>query len=163
MTTPPLPTPQQPLVVKGSRGDVTFDGWTITVRHTALGNRNTATVTLDQLTGVDLKPASLASGLFTLLAAGTTAPQRKTLVTRAPLSVAINPGQTKRFEHLRDVLLGAMQALRTAPPPWAQMPAPAQPSSLAGELERLAALLRDGVISPQEFEQAKARLLGGQP
>jgi hypothetical protein len=160
MATTSPPSPQQPLVVKGSRGEVVFDGWTVTVRHTALGNRNTATVTLDQITGVDLKPASLASGLFTVLAAGTVAPQRRALVTRAPLSVAINPGQTKRFEQLRDVLLQALAARRTPPPP----PGPgAGGPSLVGELERLTGLAQAGAITQAEFEQAKARILGGRP
>jgi hypothetical protein len=156
MTQPP--PPQLPLVVKGSRGEVVFDGQAVTVRHTALGNRQTATVPLDQITGVDMRPASLGSGMFTVLTAATGAPTRRGLVTRAPLSLAISPGQNKRFRYLHDVLLQAIQGNRG--PGWAQA---APTPTLAGELERLAGLARAGAITQQEFEQAKARLIGGCP
>ncbi|MEV5944452.1 SHOCT domain-containing protein [Streptomyces sp. NPDC051994] len=157
MNAPPPPVPQLPLTVKGSRGHVTFDGWTVTVRHTGLGNRSTASVPLDQLSGVELRPASvLGSGLFTLLTAGTLAPQRRVRVNKNLLALWVPPGQSQRFAYLRDVLLFAIQA-RHAPPP----PIQPQPPSLADELTRLADLVHRGLLNPAEFEQAKARLLGG--
>lgn len=155
---PPPPGPQLPLTVKGSRGHVTFDGWTVTVRHTGLGNRSTASVPLDQLSGVELRPASiLGSGLFTLLTAGTLAPQRRVRVNKNLLALWVPPGQSPRFAYLRDVLLFAIQARHAPMPPIQHQPAP----SLAGELTRLADLVQRGLLSPAEFEQAKARLLGG--
>ncbi|MFE4867736.1 DUF4429 domain-containing protein [Streptomyces sp. NPDC056682] len=158
MNAPPPPGPQLPITVKGSRGHVMFDGWTVIVRHTGLGNRRTASVPLDQLSGVELRPASgLGSGLFTLLTAGTLAPQRRVRVNKNPLSLWVLPGQSQRFEYLRDTLLFAIQARRPPMPQILHQPTP----SLADELTRLADLVQRGLLSPGEFEQAKTRLLGG--
>ncbi|MEV8523126.1 SHOCT domain-containing protein [Streptomyces sp. NPDC052000] len=158
MNAPPPPRPQLPLTVKGSRGQVTFDGWTVSIRHTGLGNRHTASVPLDQLSGVELRPASpLGSGMFTLLTAGTLAPQRRVRVNRNPLALWFLPGQSASFKYLHDTLLFAIQARRAPMPQIQHQPAP----SLADELTRLADLVQRGLLSPGEFEQAKARLLGG--
>lgn len=161
MTAPP-PPPQLPLTVQGSYGRITFDGWTVTIEHTKLGNRNSASVPLDQLSGVELRPASVFSaGMMTLLTAGTVAPPRPVVANRNPLALWFRPGQTKNFEYLRSVLLYAIQARQAAPPPGVYGAPPAV--SLAEELTRLADLVQRGVLTPQQFEQAKAQLLGGQP
>ncbi|HWV88387.1 MAG TPA: SHOCT domain-containing protein [Capillimicrobium sp.] len=55
---------------------------------------------------------------------------------------------------------GAPQA-PAAPAPAAPAPAAAAPSTdVVGELTKLKGLLDAGVLTPEEFEQAKARVLG---
>lgn len=65
----------------------------------------------------------------------------------------INAGDIAQFEQLVRSRVGAR--------PQAAAPAPAQPAgSVADELQKLAGLMQQGLISQQEFEAQKARLLG---
>lgn len=65
----------------------------------------------------------------------------------------INAGDIAQFEHLLRARAGTW--------PQAAAPAPAQPAgSVADELQKLAGLMQQGLISQQEFEAQKARLLG---
>lgn len=65
----------------------------------------------------------------------------------------INAGDIAQFEQLVRSRVGAR--------PHAAAPAPAQPAgSVADELQKLAGLMQQGLISQQEFEAQKARLLG---
>lgn len=154
MTTPPLP-----IKVSGSSGaSVTFDGWTVTVHHRGGGRGlGDASVPINQLAGVELRKAGIASaGMFTLLTAGAVAPRRAGMVNRNPLSVWLTRGQNRDFEALRDMLLRAIAA-QHAPQPQYAPPVP----SVADELQRLGQLMQQGLLTPDQFEQAKRQLLGG--
>ncbi|MEY9937289.1 SHOCT domain-containing protein [Streptacidiphilus sp. MAP5-3] len=164
------PQPQLPIVVKGNLGEIRFDGWTVTIHHSMPGIPD-GSIPIDQLTGVELKSANVVqSGLITLLVAGTVAPRRRMAARANPLALQFWPGQTKRFEELRNVLLAAIATRRAPQQPAAygqpQHPAPnAFPTppaaSLTDELQRLGHMVQQGLLTPEQFEQAKQQLLGG--
>src|SRR3954464_16070034 len=52
------------------------------------------------------------------------------------------------------------QQYEAAPPPAQAAPAPAAPADYTAELERLAQLRDQGVITPEDFEAKKKQLLG---
>lgn len=155
MTTPP----QLPITIHGSSGaSVTFDGWTVTVHHRGGGRGlGDASVPINQLSGVEFRKAGLASaGMFTLLTAGAVAPRRAGMVNKNPLAVWLTRGQNRDFEALRDLILRAIAAQHAPQPQYA----PHAPS-VAHELQRLGQLMQQGLLTPQQFEQAKRQLLGG--
>ncbi len=149
--------PPAPITVRGLRGEVIFDGTTVTMRH-FLGSpnaRTTNTLTLQQVSGVELRVAILSRCLFTLVVPGAVASGRTRNANRKnPLTLEFWRWQAASFEELRDVLVAA---LRTA-----QAPAtPVRPgASLADELDHLSRLAAAGTITAAEYAQAKARLLG---
>lgn len=153
MTTPP---PRLPLTVTGYLGHIAFDGHTVTIRHKWGAARGTVSVPLQQLSGVECTRSPGSAGMFTLLAAGAVAPRRQTLARTNPLSLQFWPWQSKAFRHLRDVLLDAIRQQHAGLGPGAH-----GTPSLADELQRLGAMVQQGLLTPAEFEQAKARLLGG--
>jgi hypothetical protein len=57
----------------------------------------------------------------------------------------------------------AQQAMAPAAPPAYAAPAPAAPAGadIAGQLQQLATLKAQGILSDAEFEAAKAKILGG--
>lgn len=63
--------------------------------------------------------------------------------------------QSAEFEQLRAAVENALAARHNP-----QFPA-AAPVSVADELTKLAALVQQGILSPHEFQQQKARLISG--
>jgi Short C-terminal domain len=68
--------------------------------------------------------------------------------------------QEARIENL-EAQQQPQQAVAAAPPPAAPAPQAPTPSGLAGQLQQLADLKQSGVLSDQEFEAAKQKLLAG--
>jgi hypothetical protein len=155
-----MTTPQFPITVRGSSGaSISFDGWTVTVHHRGGGRGlGDASVPISQVSGVELRRAGwMSAGLFTVLTAGAVAPKRAGMVNRNPLSVWLTRGRNREFGALRDTILRAVAAQHAAPP---QHYPPAAPS-ITDELQRLGQMAQQGLLSPQQFEQAKQQLLGG--
>ena len=65
--------------------------------------------------------------------------------------------QMGAFADLRAAVERALAARHDSQPPRQ----PAAPVSIADELAKLAALTQQGILTPQEFEAQKARLLTG--
>jgi hypothetical protein len=67
-------------------------------------------------------------------------------------------------EDEQEARLEQLEAQQMAPPPPAAAPAPAAPTGISNEaiqqLQQLAALKEQGVLSEEEFEIQKRRLLG---
>lgn len=167
----------QPLRAQGFKGSVSFDGRFVTIHHTAFapGGRSDRQFAVPQVSGVELKKAGLTSGAFTLVVAGAVAPRSGLMARRFdPLTVEFTWRRRNEFEHMRDAILQAVHWHHAAPPqvayptpppaypvPQPMYPPPPPTRSLADELTRLATLRDQGVLTSEEFEAAKQRLLGG--
>jgi hypothetical protein len=147
----------------GQGGQIAFDGQYVTItREGFLGRathgRGEKRLHVSQISSVQWKPPGLmTNGFIQFTLPGGVERQApkgsRTLdATKDENSVVFTKKQQPAFEQLRAALEAAM----------AEQHAPAAPAaaSLADELAKLAALRDQGVLSPQEFEQQKARLLG---
>jgi hypothetical protein len=163
------PAPSQPATVRanGHNGQVEFDGTYVTITRKgflarASVGKGEKRIPLGAINSVQWKPpGALVNGYIQFETAGGGG-------TRAAFgsqtkqaghdenSVIVTKKQGPEFERLRAAVEQALAA-RHAPTP---VVAPAPPS-MADELSRLHGLMVQGVISQAEFEQAKARLLGG--
>jgi Short C-terminal domain len=74
-------------------------------------------------------------------------------------SVARNRAANEQAEADQDQRIGDLEQQQQAPPPQ-QAPAQAAPSPMIDQLNQLAALHEQGVLSDEEFSTAKAKLLG---
>lgn len=152
--------------VKGHTGQVTFDGQYVTITRKGLGARLTVgkgekRIHISQISGVQWKPAGLmVNGFIQLTIPGgnerrSSFGRQTTSAVQDENSVVFTKKQMSEFEKLR-AAIDAGIAAHHAPQ------APTQSSgSVADELAKLAALRDQGLLSPAEFEQQKARLLGG--
>ncbi|WP_405935464.1 SHOCT domain-containing protein [Streptomyces sp. NBC_00726] len=66
-----------------------------------------------------------------------------------------------RVQQRQQARFAEQEAARQEPAPAAPQPAAAPGEDLIGQLERLAALKRQGILTEAEFEAQKARLLAG--
>lgn len=154
------------LEAKGTSGTVRFDGQTVTItregivqRSVSQGLHGTASYPIAQLTGVRIQKPGLHAGQFTLIAAGA----RDVGVRGAsggsdPMTVLFQRRAMANFEKIKNAIEQAI-----ARPPLVtvqQQTPPAAAPSIAEQLERVAALYRDNLISFDEFEAAKAQILG---
>lgn len=154
-----------PVVAESKHTTVTFDGSTIAIDRRGLGRKGRDVYALAQLSGVTLVPPSFGSvgGRFTLVLAGSVqrghlASQRVKVAADDPLTVVFSKSRLPAFQALTDAITAALAARA------AQGAAPAAQQSavdLAGQLQQLAALRAQGVLSDAEFAAAKDRLIGG--
>lgn len=147
---------------KGSTATVTFDGHLITINRPRGGfaDRGTRTIPLGQISGIQWKaPTALRGGYLRFVLPGTverTFSQTSLMMTdvlKDENAVLVGKRHLAAFEALKAAIEQALAQQRAVP---------AQPvgGSLADEIGKLQALLQTGALSPAEFEQAKAQLLG---
>ena len=150
--------------VKGHTGTISFDGAFVTIERTGLLARASVgkgekCIPVGQITAVQFKPAGpLVNGFIQFSIGGGNERRSKlgsqtTDASRDENSVIFTRRQQPEFEQLRTVVVAAMAA-----------PGPAGAASqqdAIDQLRRLAELRDAGVVSGQEFDTAKARLLGG--
>ena len=141
----------------------TFDGHTVTITRHRDGfvPRGTRTIPISQISAIRWKPASKwkGPGHLRFVLAGTVEHRYsqtailKTDVLKDENAVPFSHTQQPEFEALKVAIERALAQPKAGP---------AQPAggSLADELGKLQQLVQAGALSPQEFEQAKARLLG---
>lgn len=149
---------------KGQSTIVTFDGRVITITRgfMAQGGKGTATYALDRVNGIELRMPGLAAiaGRFTIVTGGGVQ-QRRTAgfsaATRDPLTVTFTARHKAEFQALADAVNAALAVPRSPTVQADMVPS----DGLAQQLERLAALRGDGVLTDDEFTAAKSRLLGG--
>jgi hypothetical protein len=153
--------------VRGQNGQVVFDGTYVTIRRKGFIARNTIgkgekRIPVGSIVSVQWKPASAVfRGFIQFETAGvggtrSRAGSQTHDALRDENSVVFTKPQMAAFAALRAAVEQAL-AERHNPQRMHQQPAP----SIADELAKLAALMQQGVISRQEFDEQKARLLGG--
>ncbi len=155
------------LSAKGTNGTISFDGQTITIERKGFNARvfvggGEKRIPVASITAVQWKKAGLTAGFIQFtLAGGIERRSRPGRTTSDALhdenSVTFHARQQPAFEPIRAAIDEAIAA-RHAPQPAA---APAAAPSIADELAKLAALRDQGIITAQDFEQGKARILGG--
>jgi hypothetical protein len=152
--------------VRGQGGQVQFDGQNIVITRKGFLARTTIgkgekRLHISQIAAVQWKPAgpfvngfiqfTLPGGIERRSAFGS----QTARAAQDENSVIFTKKQQPEFEKLRAALDQAIAAQHSP-----QAPPAAAPASLADELTKLAALRDQGIISPAEFEQQRARLLG---
>lgn len=150
---------------KGYNGEVQFDGTWVTISRKRVIGRSTVgrgdkRIPLAAIVSVQWKPAtSLFAGFIQFETAGQGGTRsRAGSQTQAALqdenSVVFRKGALPAFERLRKAVEQALAARHNGQ-------VPSVGPSLTDELARLATMAQQGVLSPQEFEAAKARLIRG--
>ncbi|MER5470855.1 DUF4429 domain-containing protein [Streptomyces sp. NPDC002685] len=154
--------------VKGHTGQIQFDGDYVTITRKGFNARLSVgkgekRIHISQIAGVQWKPAGLlVNGFLQLTIPGGNerrsafGSQTKSAV-HDENSVIFTKKQMPEFEKLRAAIDAAIAAHHT---PQAQAQ-PASSGSVADELAKLGTLRDQGLLSPEEFEQQKARILGG--
>ncbi|MGW2620333.1 DUF4429 domain-containing protein [Streptomyces sp. NPDC001500] len=153
--------------VSGQGGQIQFDGQYVTITRKGFLARATVgkgekRLHVSQIAATQWKPAgpfvngfiqfTLPGGIERRSAFGA----QTANAAQDENSVVFTKKQQPEFEKLRAAVDQAIAA-QHAPPAHA---APASSTSVADELTKLAALRDQGILSPAEFEQQKARLLG---
>lgn len=147
---------------KGVNGQVSFDGATVTITRKGLMARSTVgkgtkTIPVHHITGVQWKDPGMVRGFIQFTVPGGIE-QRSRFghqsldAAKDENAVVFGVRHRAEFQALRDAVQEAISAGHQQQPE-------ASPSSVADELAKLAQLRDTGVISPQEFEAQKARLL----
>lgn len=156
------------LSAKGTNGTIHFDGQTVTIERTGFSARvlvggGEKRIPVASITAVQWRKASLATGFIQFTLAGGIERRSKPGRTGADAkhdenTVTFHARQMPAFEPIRQAIDEAIAARHAPQQP---APAPAFGGSVADELGKLAALRQQGIISDADFEQAKARLIGG--
>ncbi|QFZ73999.1 DUF4429 domain-containing protein [Streptomyces fagopyri] len=152
--------------VKGHTGQVVFDGEYVTITRKGFNARMTVgkgekRIHVSQISGVQWKPAGMmVNGFIQLTVPGgnerrSAFGSQTTNAVKDENSVVFTKKQMPEFEKVRTEIEAAIAAHHA---PQAQA---AAAGSVADELAKLGALREQGLLSPEEFEQQKARLLGG--
>lgn len=149
----------------GSNGEVQFDGQFVTIKHrwNAPGGRGESRYPISAITGAEFKPGFVTCIFTLVVSGGVQRGDAKANRKNDPLSVQGNSQHREGFQTMRDRILQAVaeRDLRGAVAyPSAAPGAPAGAPGLAAQIQQLAALRDQGVLSEQEFAAGKARLLG---
>jgi hypothetical protein len=152
--------------VKGHTGQIQFDGDYVTITRKGFNARLSVgkgekRIHISQISGVQWKPAGLLVNGFLQLTIPGGNERRSAFGSQTKSaaqdenSVLFTKRQQPEFEKLRAAIDAAIAAHHSPP-------ASGQSSgSTADELAKLGALREQGLLSPEEFEQQKAKLLGG--
>ncbi|OUD03331.1 DUF4429 domain-containing protein [Streptomyces swartbergensis] len=155
------------LEAKGHNGQVQFDGQTVTItRKGILGRlsvgKGEKRFHISQISSVQWKPAGpFVNGFIAFSAAGGNerrskfGSQTSSAVNDENSVLFVRGKQQAAFEELRAAIETAI-ATHHGPGPSAAQPT----ASTADELAKLASLRDQGVISDDEFQQQKQRILG---
>jgi len=152
---------------KGHNGTMTFDGYQVVIQRSGFRARTTVGVStksipLQSITAVQWKPAGMmVNGFIALTVPGGNERNsqfgRQTFdAVRDENAVLFTKQQMPTFERLRAEIESALvhgRAPRQAGQGYPQV-------SVADELQKLAALVQQGLLTPDEFNAQKARLLG---
>ena len=155
------PLPPGTTRIEGTDGSISFDGRYITITHTWLANtgRGEAQFPLGAISGVNVKNGMVLAAVTVLVPGGGMPRKGKDPFT-------VNGCAKSDATAFRDLLITAraavdavsMSALQV--PPTDPAPAVPETSSLVEQLQQLAALHTQGMLTAEEFGIAKAKLLG---
>jgi hypothetical protein len=148
---------------KGTSGLVKFDGTTVVISRTGLIQRSVSQglhgehrYPVRQLTGARIQKPGMHAGQFTLLAPGARdVGFRKASGGGDPMTVLFQRKALKAFEEMAAAINDAI-ARGTSPQPYPAAPV----DGIAGQLAQLAALHAAGQLTDEQFEAAKASVLG---
>jgi hypothetical protein len=153
------------LEAKGNNGQITFDGQSVLIERKGFSARmlvgvGEKRIPIASITAVQWKKAGFSAGYIQFTIAGGV--ERRSQFGKQSSdamhdenSVTFHVKQQPAFEVVRAAIDDAI-AQRHAP----QAPQQAGQASIADELTKLASLRDQGIISPSDFEAAKAKLLG---
>lgn len=121
------------------------------------GAKGDKEILISQITSVQFKTANMITNGYIQFAfsGGKESKGGVFDATRDENTVMFNRGQQASFEALRDELNRRVLAAR------APSPAPAAAVDFTAQLERLARLREQGVLTDEEFQAQKARILAG--
>ena len=153
----------EPITVETRSTTLVFDGYTLTInrtRNTGYQKKGTRSIPIGQISGIELKPAGKWSGAghIRFVIGGTierhyrTTQVFKTDVLKDDNAVPFSVSQQPAVEALKAAI---EQSIAQQQAGGVQTVGP----SLADELAKLQGLYQQGVLSPDEFAAAKARLL----
>ncbi|MFE4991442.1 DUF4429 domain-containing protein [Streptomyces mirabilis] len=153
--------------VQGKGGQIQFDGQYVTITRKGFMARSIVgkgekRLHISQIASVQWKPAgAIVEGFIQFgLPGGVERRSQFGSQTQSARgdenSVLFTKKQMPAFEELRKALDAAIAQQHAPQPTGAQSP------SLADELAKLGQLMQQGILTQAEFEQQKARLLGGQ-
>lgn len=150
----------------GVNGEILFDGQFVTIKHkwNAPGGRGESRYPISAVTGAEYKPGFITSIFTLVVSGGVQRGDAKGNRKNDPLSVEGGAQHREGFMAMRDRILRAV-AERDQRPLAAAVAAPVAPAAapgLAEQIQQLAALHAQGVLSDAEFAAAKQRLIGGQ-
>ena len=156
------------ITANGHNGQVTFDGTFVTITRSGFLARATVgkgekRLPIGSITGVQWKPASaMVNGFIQFtVPGGNEVRSHVGSQTRSAgqdeNSVIFMRKQSAEFEALRAAVEQAIATRQSPPPVYTPPPAPAP--DIAGQLQQLATLRDQGILTPQEFEAKKAELL----
>ncbi|MGW3511190.1 DUF4429 domain-containing protein [Streptomyces sp. NPDC000994] len=156
------------MYAKGTGGQLRFDGQYVTFEHKGFLARATTgkgekRLHISQISAVQWKPAGMVVNGFIQFTIPGGNEVRSSFGSQTfsavedENSVVFNRNQQPAFEAMRAAIDEAIARQHAAPQPAA---APAAGASVAEQLTQLGALVQQGLMSREEFEQAKARLLG---
>lgn len=157
----------EPIEAKGTGGQIHFDGQYVTITRKgflarSMVGKGEKRLHVAQISAVQWKPAgAIVNGFiqFTLPGGNERRSQFGSQTQSAASdenSVVFDRKQQPAFEKMRAAIDAAIAAQHA---PVTPQPAAA---SLADELAKLGALVQQGILSQEEFQQAKARLLAGE-
>ena len=155
-----VPLPPGTTRAVGTNGEVLFDGQFVTIKHgwTAPGGRGESKYPIGAVTGAEVKPGFITAIFTLVVSGGVQRSDGKNNRKGDPLSAEGGKSHLPGFQQMRDRILQAVAARD-------QRPAPAAPAAgspdLAGQIQQLAALHAQGVLTAEEFAAAKGRLIGG--
>lgn len=158
------PLPPGTTVIEGTDGSISFDDQYVTITHTWLSNagRGEARFPLGATAGVNVKNGMVLAAVTVVVPGGGIPRKGKDPFT-------VNGCAKADAAAFRDLLLAARASVDAVPAPGPQAPpidqAPVVPeaSNLVEQLQQLAALRTQGMLSDEEFGIAKAKLLGTSP
>ncbi|MEY9854982.1 hypothetical protein ABH935_000581 [Catenulispora sp. GAS73] len=135
------PLPPGATRIEGTDGTITFDGRNVTITHTWLSNagRGEAQIPLGAVAGVNVKNGMVLAAVTVVVAGGGTPRKGKDPFT-------VNGCTKQDAAAFRDLLVTAI--------------ATPEASGLVEQLQKLAALHTQGMLTAEEFGIAKAKLLG---
>lgn len=152
--------------LSGKNGELSFDGTTVQITKKRLFGGGTQQFPVSSLQAVNFKGGTkLTIGYIQFVTSGQSAMPAPRLSDtaankefyREPNVVSFGGRSTADFEAIRDEVQAAMHAARSA----AAAPATAPSAGgVADELKKLAELRDSGVLSAEEFDAEKSRLLG---
>ena len=156
------------LRAKGMNGRVTFDGQVVVIERKGVWARatigkGTKSFPVTAISGVQLKPAGVVPGFIQFSLPGgneqvSSFGRQSTDAAKDENSVLFGPRRQRDFEAVRDAVQAAVTEARQQRPPARPRRAAV---SVADELAKLAHLLEVGVLTQEEFDGQKARLLRG--
>lgn len=160
-----FPGQQQAIRAEGHNGQIEFDGYTVTIFRKGFRAKTTIgggekRLPIQSITAVQFKPAGMmTNGYVEFTIAGGV--EMRSRAGSATVNAATNENavlftrkQQPDFERLRQAMEQAQAAAQRG-----YQPAVAPPS-VSDELAKLGQMYQQGLLSPEEFAQAKRRLIG---